>query len=72
MSPFHDKGIESMEYLREIIEFFLHIDAHLEPLLAQYGGWVYLIGRGSGESGRGRSFRSPGRIGPHQRTWWPT
>ena len=32
-----------MEYLREIIEFFLHIDAHLEPLLTQYGGWVYLI-----------------------------
>ncbi|HET9223044.1 MAG TPA: DedA family protein [Roseiflexaceae bacterium] len=32
-----------MEYLREILEFFLHIDAHLEPLLTQYGAWVYLI-----------------------------
>ena len=32
-----------MEYLREFINFFLHIDTHLEPLLTQYGGWVYLI-----------------------------
>jgi membrane-associated protein len=32
-----------MEYIREFIELFLHIDKHLEPLLTQYGGWVYLI-----------------------------
>jgi membrane-associated protein len=32
-----------MEYIREFIDFFLHIDAHLEPLLTQYGAWVYLI-----------------------------
>ena len=32
-----------MEYIREFIELFLHIDRHLEPLLTQYGGWVYLI-----------------------------
>ena len=32
-----------MEYIREFLDFFLHIDAHLEPLLTQYGGWVYLI-----------------------------
>jgi membrane-associated protein len=25
------------------IEFFLHIDKHLEPLLISYGAWVYLI-----------------------------
>lgn len=32
-----------MEYIRQFIELFLHIDKHLEPLLTQYGGWVYLI-----------------------------
>jgi membrane-associated protein len=32
-----------MAYIREFIDLFLHIDAHLEPLLTQYGGLVYLI-----------------------------
>lgn len=26
-----------------LIDLFLHIDKHLEPLLVSYGGWVYLI-----------------------------
>jgi membrane-associated protein len=29
--------------MHEIIDFFLHIDRHLAPLLAEYGWWVHAI-----------------------------
>jgi membrane-associated protein len=32
-----------MEYIREFIEFFLHIDKHLIEVIQQYGFWTYLI-----------------------------
>jgi membrane-associated protein len=34
-----DKGLSMATF----IEFFLHIDEHLRPLLETYGAWVYLI-----------------------------
>jgi membrane-associated protein len=32
-----------MEFLKEAIEFVLHIDTHLQALCGAYGGWVYAI-----------------------------
>jgi membrane-associated protein len=32
-----------MEYIREFIEFFLHIDKHLIEVIQHYGFWTYLI-----------------------------
>lgn len=32
-----------MEYFQLIIDFILHIDAHLAQLVAQYGVWIYAI-----------------------------
>jgi membrane-associated protein len=32
-----------MSTLRHVIEFFLHLDAHLTALTAQYGVWTYAI-----------------------------
>ena len=32
-----------MQYIREFIEFFLHIDKHLIEVIQQYGFWTYLI-----------------------------
>ncbi|MBK4715889.1 MULTISPECIES: DedA family protein [Tenebrionibacter/Tenebrionicola group] len=32
-----------MEFIRFIIDFILHIDAHLAQMVAQYGIWVYAI-----------------------------
>jgi membrane-associated protein len=32
-----------MEALRQLIDLFLHLDKHLEVILAQYGGWAYVI-----------------------------
>jgi len=35
--------IEKGSSMGTLIDLFLHIDKHLEPLLTTYGGWVYLI-----------------------------
>ena len=32
-----------MEFLKEALEFVLHIDVHLQALCGTYGGWVYAI-----------------------------
>lgn len=32
-----------MEFLKEALEFVLHIDVHLQVLCATYGAWVYAI-----------------------------
>ena len=32
-----------MEFLRQAIEFVLHIDTHLQVLCGEYGAWVYAI-----------------------------
>lgn len=32
-----------MDIIKFIIDFILHIDAHLVELVAQYGIWVYAI-----------------------------
>jgi membrane-associated protein len=32
-----------MEYLQQLIDFFLHIDVHLVELCAMYGMWIYAI-----------------------------
>jgi membrane-associated protein len=32
-----------MQFLRELFQFFLHIDASLKQLTATYGGWTYAI-----------------------------
>lgn len=32
-----------MEYLTNIVDFILHIDAHLTEMVTQYGGWTYAI-----------------------------
>jgi membrane-associated protein len=32
-----------VDLLRTIIEFFLHLDQHLNQVIAQYGGWTHLI-----------------------------
>lgn len=32
-----------MEFIRQIIDFILHIDQHLVELTTQYGGYIYGI-----------------------------
>jgi membrane-associated protein len=32
-----------MESMTEVIDFFLHVDHHLDQLLREYGTWTYLI-----------------------------
>ncbi len=32
-----------MEWLRALIDFILHIDTHLQEMIAEYGGWTYGI-----------------------------
>ena len=32
-----------MEFLSDLISFFLHLDRHLAELASQYGGWLYGI-----------------------------
>lgn len=32
-----------MEYITQFIDFFLHLDKHLEVLVQQYGTWTYLV-----------------------------
>ncbi|NCD70899.1 DedA family protein [Mucilaginibacter agri] len=32
-----------MELIKSIIDFVLHIDKHLSPVISQYQGWTYLI-----------------------------
>lgn len=32
-----------MDTLKDLIGFFLHLDQHLQPIIADYGVWTYLI-----------------------------
>ena len=32
-----------MDFLPDLISFFLHLDRHLAELAGQYGGWIYAI-----------------------------
>lgn len=32
-----------MEFIHHLIDIFLHLDKHMETVLAQYGAWTYLI-----------------------------
>lgn len=32
-----------MEYIVQFVDFFLHLDKHLEVLVQQYGTWTYLV-----------------------------
>jgi len=32
-----------MEFLRDAVEFILHIDTHLQAIIADYGGWTYAL-----------------------------
>jgi membrane-associated protein len=32
-----------MELLKDALDFFLHLDKHLSPIIQEYGGWTYLI-----------------------------
>ena len=32
-----------MEFLRDAIEFILHIDTHLQAIIGEYGGWTYAL-----------------------------
>jgi membrane-associated protein len=32
-----------MDALRHLIDIFLHLDKHLQPILETYGGWTYLL-----------------------------
>lgn len=32
-----------MEFISDVISFFLHLDLHLAELARQYGGWIYAI-----------------------------
>ena len=32
-----------MEFLKEVLDFFLHLDKHLAEILARFGNWTYLI-----------------------------
>jgi membrane-associated protein len=32
-----------MEYLRHLVDFVLHLDRHLDGLVAQFGPWLYVI-----------------------------
>ena len=32
-----------MEFIKHLIDFILHIDKHLEAIIAQYQGWTYAI-----------------------------
>ena len=32
-----------MEFLKQAIDFVLHLDKHLSPIIAEYGAWTYLL-----------------------------
>jgi membrane-associated protein len=32
-----------MEFLKDLIDFVLHLDRHLSPIIQEYGGWTYLL-----------------------------
>jgi membrane-associated protein len=32
-----------MEFLKQLIDFVLHLDKHLSPIIAEYGAWTYLL-----------------------------
>jgi membrane-associated protein len=36
-------GYPPMHILSFLIDFVLHIDQHLPPLIAAYGPWIYLL-----------------------------
>jgi len=35
--------LASMDFLRDAVDFFLHIDEHLNAIIEEYGLWTYLI-----------------------------
>lgn len=32
-----------MEFIREVLDFFLHLDVHLRAIVSEYGAWTYAI-----------------------------
>ena len=32
-----------MEFLKEVLDFVLHLDKHLSPIIQEYGAWTYLL-----------------------------
>lgn len=32
-----------MEFLKSVLDFFLHLDTHLQQIISDYGAWTYLI-----------------------------
>ena len=32
-----------MDLLKHFLDFFLHLDKHLLPVIQEYGAWTYLI-----------------------------
>lgn len=32
-----------MEFVMECVDFFLHLDTHLQEVIVKYGGWTYLL-----------------------------
>ncbi|HEX7071701.1 MAG TPA: DedA family protein [Rhodothermales bacterium] len=32
-----------MELIRDLLDFFLHLDVHLQAIVGEYGGWTYAI-----------------------------
>ena len=38
-----EKGADLMELLMQFVDFFLHLDTHLEQIIQDYDSWTYLI-----------------------------
>jgi membrane-associated protein len=32
-----------MEFLKQVLDFVLHLDKHLSPIIQEYGAWTYLL-----------------------------
>ena len=33
----------AMEFIKDLLDFILHLDKHLKPIIQEYGGWTYLF-----------------------------
>ena len=40
---FSGNRVSLMDFLTDLLSFFLHIDQHLRELTGQYGGWLYTL-----------------------------